>query len=72
MVASLLLPMLVLGVAAQYDPHCGGRTAIVHLFEWTWSSIARECEDFLGPHGYCGLQVWNWHRGWQNNPGVAP
>jgi len=33
------------------------RIAIVHLFEWKWNDIAAECERFLGPMGYCGLQV---------------
>jgi len=31
--------------------------AIVHLFEWRWDDIADECERFLGPMGYCGVQV---------------
>ena len=30
---------------------------IVHLFEWQWNDIAAECEDYLGPAGYCGVQV---------------
>jgi alpha-amylase len=30
---------------------------IVHLFEWTWSDIAQECEQFLGPAGYGAVQV---------------
>ena len=29
----------------------------VHLFEWTWNDIARECVDFLGPAGYQGVQI---------------
>ncbi|MEM1095016.1 MAG: alpha-amylase family protein [Bacteroidota bacterium] len=29
----------------------------VHLFEWTWPDIAQECEAFLGPTGYTGVQV---------------
>jgi alpha-amylase len=29
----------------------------VHLFEWRWADIARECEDFLGPKGYAGVQI---------------
>ena len=40
-----------------YDPHCNGKTVIVHLFEWRWSSIAAECESFLADAGYCGVQV---------------
>ena len=33
------------------------RTAFVHLFEWDWPRIARECEVFLGPAGYAAVQV---------------
>lgn len=34
-----------------------GRSVIVHLFEWKWNDIALECERFLGPKGYAGVQV---------------
>ncbi|XP_073971162.1 alpha-amylase 1-like isoform X1 [Rhodnius prolixus] len=30
---------------------------IVHLFEWKFNDIARECREFLGPYGYHGVQV---------------
>ncbi len=33
------------------------RTVIVHLFNWKWTDIALECERFLGPKGFCGVQV---------------
>ncbi|EEC19986.1 alpha-amylase, putative [Ixodes scapularis] len=33
------------------------RTTIVEMFEWTWADVARECVDFLGPHGYGAVQV---------------
>ena len=33
------------------------RTAFVHLFEWQWDDIARECETFLGPKGFSAVQV---------------
>lgn len=54
--------LLVLGLAtlalAQFNPHWpAGRSAIVHLFEWKWDDIAAECERFLGPNGYAGVQV---------------
>ncbi|KAK3743676.1 hypothetical protein RRG08_030798 [Elysia crispata] len=43
---------------AYKDPHCvDGRHGIVHLFEWKWSDIAAECERFLGPYGFCGVQT---------------
>lgn len=34
-----------------------GRTTMVHLFEWKWEDIANECERFLGPKGFGGVQV---------------
>ncbi len=33
------------------------RTVFVHLFEWKWSDVARECETFLGPKGFSAVQV---------------
>lgn len=29
----------------------------VHMFEWRWTDIAKECEAVLGPRGYKGLQI---------------
>lgn len=52
-----LLGSLVL-INAQWDPNFApGRSVIVHLFEWRWNDIADECERFLGPQGYGGVQV---------------
>lgn len=46
------------------------RTVFVHLFEWTWKDIARECEIYLGPVGFAAVQVSppHEHIHWQNNP----
>lgn len=33
------------------------RTAFVHLFEWKWNDIKRECVEFLGPKGFSAVQV---------------
>lgn len=42
----------------QFNPNFApGRSTIVHLFEWKWDDIAQECENFLGPKGYAGVQV---------------
>lgn len=30
---------------------------IVHLFDWKFVDIAKECEDFLGPNGFAGVEV---------------
>jgi alpha-amylase len=40
---------------AQLDyPH---RTVFVQLFEWKWTDVAKECEQWLGPHGFAAVQV---------------
>lgn len=50
----LLVAALVADQAAgQWNAnYAGGRTTMVHLFEWKWDDIAAECERFLGPKGY--------------------
>lgn len=35
----------------------GDGGTLVHLFEWKWGDIAEECETFLGPAGYAGVQI---------------
>ncbi|KHJ88756.1 hypothetical protein OESDEN_11447 [Oesophagostomum dentatum] len=30
---------------------------MVHLFEWKWTDIAKECEDFLQYYGYGAVQT---------------
>ncbi|KAM9719598.1 alpha-amylase-like [Menidia menidia] len=43
---------------SQHNPHFRHeRTAIVHLFEWRWADISEECERFLGPKGFGGVQI---------------
>ncbi|XP_066583110.1 alpha-amylase A-like [Prorops nasuta] len=54
----IYLSFLVTLVVGQFDPHyVADRTTMVHLFEWKFKDIAKECEDFLGPQGYGGVQV---------------
>ncbi|KAG8555992.1 hypothetical protein GDO81_017894 [Engystomops pustulosus] len=54
-----LLLLLVSGLCyAQYNPNFrSGRTTMVHLFEWRWADIAAECERYLGPNGFAGVQI---------------
>ncbi|HLE12342.1 MAG TPA: alpha-amylase family protein [Bacteriovoracaceae bacterium] len=33
------------------------RTVQLHLFEWPWEDIAKECEQYLGPNGFAAVQV---------------
>jgi len=60
---TLFFTLLAIGtlVSARKTPHChAGREGqvLVHLFSWRWSDIARECENELGPKGFCGVQVY--------------
>ncbi|MCG8416716.1 MAG: alpha amylase C-terminal domain-containing protein [Proteobacteria bacterium] len=41
----------------QNDQSAVAGTAFVHLFEWRWTDIANECEQFLGPKGVEAVQV---------------
>ncbi|XP_049948012.1 alpha-amylase 1-like [Schistocerca serialis cubense] len=53
-----LLAASLATVSAQWDPNvANGRSAMVHLFEWKWADIAAECERFLAPKGYAGVQI---------------
>lgn len=36
-------------------PHSSA--AFVHLFEWSWADVAKECEEWLGPKGFTAVQV---------------
>jgi alpha-amylase len=45
------------GDPMQPNPYDGPRTVLVHLFEWSWDDVARECEEVLGPAGFAGVQV---------------
>mmetsp|Transcript_97432 Transcript_97432/g.281112 ORF Transcript_97432/g.281112 Transcript_97432/m.281112 type:complete len:479 (+) Transcript_97432:42-1478(+) len=40
---------------SKSPPHPGA--AFVHLFEWSWTDVAQECEEFLGPKGFSAVQV---------------
>ncbi|XP_006456377.1 hypothetical protein AGABI2DRAFT_211295 [Agaricus bisporus var. bisporus H97] len=35
----------------------GNKNVIIQLFEWNWDSVAAECRNFIGPHGYGFVQV---------------
>lgn len=49
---------LLVRFGQSWDPNWwDDRNTIVHLFEWPFSDIAAECERFLAPKGYAGVQV---------------
>ncbi|XP_013183225.1 alpha-amylase [Amyelois transitella] len=54
----LILPIVV--VYADHHSRTNQKpdmSTIVHLFEWKWDDIAEECERFLAPHGFGGVQI---------------
>uniref|UniRef100_A0A023EVZ4 Alpha-amylase n=1 Tax=Aedes albopictus TaxID=7160 RepID=A0A023EVZ4_AEDAL len=56
-IAYFLLSLVTL-VRSQFDTNqWNNRSGIVHLFEWKWQDVADECERFLAPKGYAGVQV---------------
>jgi len=63
MLGKMHLPFLALATFvgqgfAYTETHCQDKKqVIVHLFEWSWDDIANECEQVLGPKGYCGVQT---------------
>lgn len=54
----LLVALAAVFVSGQHDPHwLTSRSVMVHLFDWKWVDIALECERFLAPNGYAGVQI---------------
>jgi len=53
---SLLFALCVSVCTASNLTDVVGKT-FVHLFEWKWSDVAQECEDWLGPKGFDAVQV---------------
>ena len=54
----LIVSITVFNVNSYKDPSIiPGRSVMINLFEWKWTDIAKECEIFLGPNGYAGVQV---------------
>ncbi|MDZ7631076.1 MAG: alpha-amylase family protein [Gemmatimonadaceae bacterium] len=47
----------VLGQTYRSTGRAAAGDVFVHLFEWRWTDIARECEAVLGPLGYKGVQI---------------
>lgn len=47
----------VLGQTYVSSGRAAAGDVFVHLFEWRWADIARECEQALGPAGYKGVQI---------------
>ncbi|KAL4715014.1 hypothetical protein ACJJTC_003165 [Scirpophaga incertulas] len=56
---SILAVTVFAGIASAYKnpQYAPGRSVHLHLFEWKWDDIAEECERFLGPNGFGGVQI---------------
>lgn len=54
---ALLLILASFSVAQKNTHYEEGRSTIVHLFEWKFSDIAAECENFLQYHGFGAVQA---------------
>ena len=50
-------PRPTLPTTYRASGHAAAGDVFVHLFEWTWTDIAHECEAVLGPAGYRAVQV---------------
>ncbi len=58
MVILLIFSITVFNVDSYKNPYTiPGRSVMINLFEWKWNDIAKECERFLGPKGFAGVQV---------------
>lgn len=58
----LLLAICLIGIKPLLCKHHQShqktnRAGIVHLFEWKFDDIANECENYLAPNGFGGVQV---------------
>jgi alpha-amylase len=60
--AASLLPLVLIacGPGPASVTRLGARApgaVFVHLFEWRWADVAKECETYLGPAGFAAVQV---------------
>nr|CAH7746061.1 unnamed protein product [Callosobruchus chinensis] len=56
-VLQVVLVLVTTCYAQKNNNFLPGRNSIVQLFEWRWDDIANECEKFLGPKGFAGVQI---------------
>jgi len=53
----VIFALAATAIAQKTPNYSAGRSVMTHLFEWKWNDIALECERFLGPKGYGGVQI---------------
>lgn len=52
-----LSSLVALALAVPAPRQAAGKEVIIQLFQWNWDSIAKECQEFIGPAGYGYVQV---------------
>ena len=57
MCSNLIVGTMVVLAAVAARAEDVPRTVFVHLFEWKWTDIGKECEDWLGPKGFAAVQI---------------
>lgn len=57
LIAGTTLAVATLAAATGLPAQQAQAGTFVHLFEWKWSDVAQECENFLGPKGFSAVQV---------------
>lgn len=57
LLAGLMSPALASGTPVSTTSMNAPGAVMVHLFEWRWDDIARECEQVLGPSGVTAVQI---------------
>lgn len=59
MMNSLFLKVVSLALVAApvFAQVTTNSDTFVQLFEWSWADVAAECEDYLAPKGFWGVQV---------------
>lgn len=53
----LIFSFFTWSTALRRKTTLGRKEVFVHLFEWSWEDVAKECENWLGPKGYDAAQV---------------
>jgi alpha-amylase len=60
LISILAFVCLIVDVSGQYygNYFCrNGTDVVVHLFEWKWTDVEKEC-SWLAQNGYCAVQVY--------------
>ncbi len=57
LLAATAVPVALVSAAAPAQASVAAKDVTANLFMWNWNSVASECTNVLGPHGYAAVQV---------------